>query len=72
MIEKIVHLAGSSEHGWQQAAEEAVKDAAKTIKNITSITMTDLSADVENGEIKRYNASIELSFVIDESLRHAV
>lgn len=70
MIEKIVHLSGSSEQGWQQAAEEAVKDAAKTIKNITSISLTDLSADVENGEIKSYNAAIELSFAIDESLRH--
>lgn len=70
MVEKVVHLIGSSEKGWQEAADEAIKDASRTIKNITSISVTDLSATVENGDVKSYNAAIELSFAIDETLRH--
>ena len=32
---KIVELIGSSPDGWKEAVENAVKEAAKTVKNIT-------------------------------------
>lgn len=68
-LQKLVHLIGTSGKSWQDAAEMAVEDASKTIRNIQSINIIDLSADIENGKIKRYNTSIELAFEIDESLR---
>lgn len=69
-LHKLVHLIGTSEKSWQDAAEMAVEDAAITIRNIQKVNIMDLSADIENGKIKRYNTSIELTFEIDESLRH--
>lgn len=69
-IKKVIQLEGSSKEGWQQAAQAAVEDASKTLKKLDQIEITNLSANIENGEIKSYNAAIELSFEIEEGLRH--
>jgi flavin-binding protein dodecin len=36
-VVKIVELIGSSPDGWVEAADNAVKEAAKTLKNIKSL-----------------------------------
>jgi len=65
MVVKIIELIGSSPAGWQQAAEDALNEAAKTIKNIKSMYIKRCTAKVENNKIVEYRANVKIAFVVD-------
>ena len=64
-IVKIVELMGISEQSFSDAARQAVKEASKTIRNITGIEVIKSTAEVEDGEIFEYHVTVRLAFVVD-------
>ena len=46
-VAKVIELVGSSEKGWSEAAQVAVKTASKSIKNITGLEVVSLTAQVK-------------------------
>jgi len=63
-VVKIVELVGSSPDGWIEATEDALKEAAKTIRNIKSIHVKRCTAKVQNNKIVEYRAVVRLAFVV--------
>ncbi|WP_158057525.1 dodecin family protein [Halorussus halophilus] len=61
---KIIKVLGTSEDSWQQAAEEAVIEANETVEDIHGIEVEDWTANVENGEIQEYKATVEIAFPV--------
>ena len=57
-VVKIVELIGSSPDGWVAAADDALKEAAKTIKNIKSL-------HVKRCKIVEYRAVVKIAFIVD-------
>jgi len=47
-VVKVIGLVGSSTVHWEDAAKNAVAEAAKTARNITGVDMTRQTAVVEN------------------------
>jgi flavin-binding protein dodecin len=66
---KVVEIMGDSEKGWEQAAQEAVTEAAKTVKNIRSVWIKDHAATVEGGKIKRYRVTCKITFEVESRSR---
>jgi flavin-binding protein dodecin len=64
-IVKVVEIMASSPTGWEDAAQEAVKEAAKTLHNIRSFYIKEHHAVVENGKIKEYRITGKLTFELD-------
>jgi dodecin len=66
-VAKIVELVGSSNKGWEDAAQVAVDEAKKTINGIKGIELTDMTAIVEpnTGKITEYRSTIKLSFGVE-------
>ncbi len=64
-VVKIIELVGSSPDGWKEATEEALKEAAKTVKNIKSIHVKKCTAKVKNNKIVEYRAVVRLAFVVE-------
>ena len=64
-VVKIVELMGISEESFSDAARQAVKEAAKTIRNITGIEVIKSTAEVEDDEIFEYHVTVRLAFVIE-------
>ena len=62
---KVVEIIAESKKSWSDAADNAVKQASKTIRNIKSFYVQDMSAVVENGKITAYRVNAKISFVID-------
>jgi len=62
---KVVEVIAESKKSWSDAADNAVKQASKTIRNIKSFYVQDMSAVVENGKITAYRVNAKISFVID-------
>ena len=65
-VAKIVELIGSSPDGWAEAADNAVKEAAKTINNIKSLHVKRCTARVENNKIVEYRAVVKVAFRVEE------
>jgi len=61
---KIVELIGTSPVGWKEATENALKEAAKTIKNIKGIHVKRCTAKVEKNRIVEYRAVVKVAFVV--------
>ena len=62
---KVVEIIAESKKSWSDAADNAVKQASKTIRNIKSLYVQDMQAVVEDGKIARYRVNAKISFVID-------
>lgn len=58
-------LEGVSERSWGEAAREALREAAKTIRNITRLEVLDYSTEVEDGEVVRYRTHVRLYFEVE-------
>ena len=62
---KVVELMTSSEKSWEDAAQQSVNEASKTIKNIRSVYIQDHSAVVQNNKISEYRITAKISFEVD-------
>ncbi len=65
-VVKIIELVGSSPKDWEDAAKNALAEAAKTVKNIKSIYVKRCNAKVENNKIVEYRAVVKIAFVVEE------
>ena len=63
-VVKILELIGSSPKGWTEAAQNAVTEAAKTVKNIKGVHVKRCTAKVEDNKIVEYNANVKISFIV--------
>ena len=61
---KIIKVLGTSEESWETAAEEAVREASRTVDDITGVEVDDWTADVKDGEITEYKATVEVAFPV--------
>ncbi|HJS87749.1 MAG TPA: dodecin family protein [Acetobacteraceae bacterium] len=66
-VVKVLELLAESEQGWEDAARQAVAEAAKTVRGIRSVYMSELQATVENDKIKNFRANVKISFVLERS-----
>ncbi|MGZ5486675.1 MAG: dodecin family protein [Nitrososphaeraceae archaeon] len=66
-IAKITEIVGSSEKGWQEAAQVALDEAKKTIREITGLEVVDMTATVDpnTGSITKYKTTIKIAFGIE-------
>jgi flavin-binding protein dodecin len=66
-LANIVELIGSSDKNWEDAAQVAITEAAKTIHGIRGVEVTDLTAriDSKTGKIAEYRACVKLSFGVE-------
>lgn len=62
---KVIEILAESDKGWEDATNEALKAASKSVKNIKTIYIQDFQAVVENNQIARYRVNAKISFLVD-------
>ena len=67
-VVKIVELIGSSPNGWEEAVGNAVKEVAKTVRNIKGVDLKRCTAKVEKNEIVEYRAVVKIAFIVDREI----
>ena len=65
-VVKIVELVGSSDKSWQDAVDNAIGRASKTIRNIRGVDVLGWTGKVQDGKIVEYRANVKISFVVGE------
>jgi dodecin len=66
-VAKIIEIIGSSQSGWEEAAQVAIDEARKTIHGIHGVEITDMTAKVDpnTGKITEYRAAVKISFALE-------
>ncbi len=63
---KIIELVGTSKTSWEDATKNAVKEAAKTLRDLRVVKVEEMDAKVENGKIKLYRIRVKISFKFEK------
>ncbi|MBN1788995.1 MAG: dodecin domain-containing protein [Bacteroidales bacterium] len=61
---KVIELLASSEKSWEDATLNAVKMAAKTVKEIRSVYVQDMSALVKKDKIIEFRVNAKVTFEV--------
>lgn len=62
---KVIEILAESDKSWEDAAQRAVNDATKTVRNVKSIYLKNIEATVDKGKIKSYRINAKISFMIE-------
>ena len=63
-VVKVIEVIAESKKSWDDAAEKAIKEASKSIKNIKSIYVENMEAKVEKNKIIKYRINAKISFIV--------
>lgn len=64
---KVVEILGNSPKSWEDAVDQVLKEASKTIKNIKSVYIQDMQAMVEDNKVTEYRINAKVTFgILDE------
>lgn len=61
---KVIELLASSDKSWEQAAQNAVDMASKTVKGIKSVYVQDFSSVVKGDKIVEFRVNAKVTFEI--------
>jgi len=64
-IVKVIEVIASSDKGFTEATQNALAEASKSVKNIKSIYVKEMNANVENNEIVSYAVNAKISFELE-------
>ena len=61
-VYKIITLVGTSTDSWEKAAEAAIKQAAKSLRDLRIAEIQELDMQLEDGKVISYRAKVRVSF----------
>ncbi|MBI1933352.1 MAG: dodecin domain-containing protein [Ignavibacteriales bacterium] len=62
---KVIEIIGISEKSFDDAVNQAVLKASKSIKGISGVEVIKHSAKVEEGKITQFKANVKLAFAVE-------
>lgn len=64
-VYKVVELVGTSPAGIEEAIDNALARASKTIRHIRWFEVKQVRGHVENGKVAHYQATLKVGFTLD-------
>jgi len=61
---KVIEVLANSDKSWEDAANKALEQASKSVKNIRSIYINEQSATVKDGKIDDYRVNVKITFEV--------
>lgn len=65
-IAKVIEVLAQSEKSWEDAAQEALRQASKTVRNIEAIYIKEFQAVVQNNKISQYRVNAKITFLVED------
>ncbi|MBS3800406.1 MAG: dodecin domain-containing protein [Thioalkalivibrio sp.] len=62
---KVIEVLAESDRSWEDAAQQAVTKASRSVHGIKSIYIKNFEAKVENNAIQSYRINAKISFELD-------
>jgi len=64
-VVKVIELMSESPKGWEDAAQNAIREASRTLRNIRSLYVKEMTANVENGRITSYRLNAKVTLELE-------
>ena len=64
-VYRVTEVIGVNEESWEEAAREAVKTAAGTVRDLRVAEVIREDVTIENGQVKNFRVRLALSFKYD-------
>ncbi len=65
-VARVTELSATSETGFEDAINEAVARATKTLRGVEGAWVKDQNVMIENGNIVGYKVNLEITFMLEE------
>jgi flavin-binding protein dodecin len=63
-VARVTEIIASSPKSFDDAIEEGVKRATKTLENVTSVWVKDQSVDIKKNKIVAYKVALKVTFIL--------
>jgi hypothetical protein len=64
-VARVSKITAASSKGFQEAVEEGMKRAAKTLRGITGFEVISQKGKIEKGKIVEYRVTLEVTFILE-------
>jgi flavin-binding protein dodecin len=65
-VARVTELSATSETGFEDAINQAVSRATKTLRGVEGAWIKDQNVMIEDGNIVGYKVNVEVTFVLEE------
>ena len=65
-VARVTEIIASSKKSFDDAVENGVERACKTLKNVTNAWVQDQKVVVEDGKIAEYRVNLKVTFILDD------
>jgi flavin-binding protein dodecin len=65
-VARVTKITASSTRGFDDAVNQGLKRAAKTIRGITGLHVLEQKAKVNAGKITEYRVTVEVTFLLED------
>lgn len=63
-VMKVIEVMANSDKSWEEAVKNAVRTAAKSVKNIKSVYVKEQTANVSGDNITDYRVNVKITFEV--------
>ncbi len=64
-VARVTRITASSPTSWQDAVQEALQRASKTLRGITGLEVVNQKAKIVEGKITEYRVTIDITFILE-------
>jgi flavin-binding protein dodecin len=68
-VSKVIELQAESTKSWEDAVQLCLAEAVRTIRNVTTISVSEFTAAVKDDAVQRYQVRCKVAFSIDDAMR---
>jgi len=65
-VAKVTEIISSSSKSFDDAVEDGIRRATKTLKNVRGAWVKDQEVSVRDGEISEYRVTLKVTFVLND------
>jgi flavin-binding protein dodecin len=64
-VARVTKITSASSKSFQEATEEGLERATKTLRGVTGFEVLSLKGKVEKGKITEYRVTLEVTFILE-------
>ncbi len=64
-IAKVIEIVANSDKSFDDAIQQGLAEAARTLHGISGIEVINWTADVENNQVTRYKVTLHIAFQVE-------
>ena len=65
-VARVTKLTAASSRSWQDAVQQGLKRANKTLRGLTGLHVVEQKAHIEKGKITEYRVTMEVTFILED------